>query len=124
MRGKGRSRNVWPTPPQDAAQEQVSPRVLKRRSGIAKGTRGSKKEWFSGKPTGDLLTEGTAGAIFEILEAPVVSTGGKKILRLVFIDPGSNINFITHKLAGKLQLEGTQRKIFMKRVNKEYTERE
>ena len=53
-----------------------------------------------------------------------MSTGGKKILSLVFIDPGSNINFITHKLASQLQLEGTLNKIFMKRVNKEYTVRE
>ena len=73
---------------------------------------------------GSLLTEGTSGAIFEILEAPVVSTEGKKILSLVFIDPGSNINFITHELAGQLQLEGTLNKIFIKRVDKEYTERE
>ena len=42
----------------------------------------------------------------------------------MFIDPGSNINFITHELAGQLQLEGTLTKIFMKRVNEEYTERE
>ena len=64
------------------------------------------------------------GAIFKILEAPVVSTEGKKILSLVFIDPGSNINFITHKLAGQLQLEGMLNKIFIKRVDEEYTERE
>ena len=47
-----------------------------------------------------------------------------KILSLVFIDPGSNINFIPHELAGQLQLEGTLNKIFMKRVNEEYTKRE
>ena len=40
------------------------------------------------------------------------------------IDPGSKINFITHQLAGQLQLESTLNKIFMKRVNKEYTKRE
>ena len=77
-----------------------------------------------GKAHGSHLTEGTSGAIFEILEAPVVSTEGKKIPNLIFIDPGSNINFITHELAGRLQLEGTLNKIFAKRINKEYTERE
>ena len=73
---------------------------------------------------GRLLIEGTSGAIFEILEAPVVSVEGRKTQSIVFIDPGSNINFITHELAGQLQLEGTWTKIFMKRVNEEYTERE
>ena len=92
--------------------------------GLPRGQEGFRQDWFLGKPTGSLLTEGNSGAIFEILEAPVVSTEGKKILNLVFIDPGSNINFITHKLAGQLQLEGTLNKIFMKRVDKEYTERE
>ena len=93
-------------------------------TGLPRGQGGSKQDWFVGKPTGDLLTEGTSGAILEILEAPVVLTGGKKILSLVFIDPGSNINFITHEIAGQLQLEGTLNKIFMKRVNKEYSEKE
>ena len=93
-------------------------------AGSPRGQGGSRPDWFSGKPTGSLLIEGTSGAIFEILEAPVVSTGGKKILSLVLIDPGSNINFITHELATQLQLEGTLNKIFMKRVNEELTERE
>ena len=93
-------------------------------AGLPRGQGGFRQDWFSGKPTGSLLTEGTSGAIFEILEAPVVLTEGEKILSLVFIDPGSNINFITHELAGQLQLEGTLNKIFMKRVNEEYTERE
>ena len=53
-----------------------------------------------------------------------MSTKGKKIISLVFIDPGSNRNFITHELASQLQLKGTLNKIFLKRVNKEYTERE
>ena len=64
------------------------------------------------------------GVIFKILEAPVVSTEGKKILSLVFIDHGSNTNFINHELAGQLQLEDTLNKIFIKRVAKEYTKRE
>ena len=72
---------------------------------------------------GSLLTEGTAGAIFKIMEAPVVSVEGRKTQSLVFIDPGSNMNFITHELACQLQLEGTWTKIFMRRVNEEYTKR-
>ena len=69
---------------------------------LPSGKGGSKQDWFAGKPIGNLLTEGTLGAFFEILQAPVVSTGGKQIPSLVFIDPGSNINFITHELAGQL----------------------
>ena len=42
----------------------------------------------------------------------------------MFVDPGSNMNFITHELAHQLQLEGAQTKIFMKRVDEDYTERE
>ena len=34
------------------------------------------------------------------------------------------MNFITHELAHQLQLEGARTKIFMKRVNEDYTERE
>ena len=44
-------------------------------AGLPRGQGGSKQDWFAGKPMGNLLTEGTLGAIFEILEAPVVSTG-------------------------------------------------
>ena len=73
---------------------------------------------------GSFLTEGIAGAIFKIMEAPVVSVEGRKTQSIVFIDPGSNMNFITRELAYQLQLKVTWTKIFMKRVNKEYTERE
>ena len=41
-----------------------------------RGHGGSRPEWFSGMPLGSLLAEGTAGAIFEIMEAPVVSVEG------------------------------------------------
>ena len=53
-----------------------------------------------------------------------MSVEGRKTHSIVFIDPGSNMNFITHELAYQLQLEGTWTKIFMKRENEEYTERE
>ena len=83
------------------------------------GAGGVRQDCFPGKPKRSLLTKGTSGAIFKILQVPVVSTEGKKILSLVFIDPRSNLYFITHELAGQLQLEGTLSKIFIKRVNKE-----
>ena len=84
-------------------------------AGLQGGQGGCRQDLFLGKPTGSLLTEGTAGAIFKILEAPVVSTKGKKTMSLVFINPGSTINFITHELAGQLQLEGTLCKISIKK---------
>ena len=59
-------------------------------------------------PIGSLLAEGTARAIFEIMEAPVVSGEGRKVPGIVFTDPGSNMNFITHELAHQLQLEGAR----------------
>ena len=73
---------------------------------------------------GSLLTEGTARAVFEIMEAPVVSVEGRKTQSIGFIDPQSTMNFITQELAYQLQLEGARTTIFMKRVNEEYTERE
>ena len=73
---------------------------------------------------GSLLTEGTEGTIFKITEAPIVSVEGRKTQSIVFIDPGSNMNFITHDLAHQLQLEGALTKIFMKRVDEDYTEKE
>ena len=57
------------------------------------------------------------------MEAPVVLVVGRKVQDIVFADPRSNMNFITHKLAHQLQLEGTCL-LFMKRVNEDYTERE
>ena len=47
-------------------------------AGAPRGHKISRPDWFSGMPMGSLLTEGTAGAIFEIMEAPVVSVEGRK----------------------------------------------
>ena len=47
-------------------------------AGSPRGPGGYRPDWFSGMPMGSLLTEGTSGAIFEILEAPVVSVEGRK----------------------------------------------
>ena len=73
---------------------------------------------------GSILAEGTAGAIFEIVEAPVMSVEGRKVSGIVFTDSGSNMNFITHNLAQQLQLEGAHTKIFLKVVDEDYTEKE
>ena len=54
----------------------------------------------------------------------MVSVEVRKVQGIVFADPGSNMNFITHELAHQLQLEGALTKIFMKRVDKDYTEKE
>ena len=54
----------------------------------------------------------------------MVSVKGRKVQGIVFTDPGSNMNFITHELAQQLQIEGGLTKIFMKRVNEDYSERE
>ena len=81
---------------------------------------GSRPDWFSGMALGSLLTEGTARTIFKILEAPVVSVEGRYVQGIVFIDPGS----ITHKLAQQLELEGGLTRVFMKRVNEDYSKRD
>ena len=73
---------------------------------------------------GSILAEGTAGAILEIMEAPVMSVEGRKVQGIVFTDSGRNMNFITHNLAQKLRLEGANTKIFLKGVDKDYTEME
>ena len=93
-------------------------------AGALRGHGGSRQDWFSGTPLGSLLTEGTNRANFEILEEPVVSVEGRKVQGIVFTDPKSNMNLITHKLAQQLQIERGLTKIIMKTVNKDYSERE
>ena len=44
---------------------------------------------------GSILAEGTAGAIYEIVEAPVLSVEGRKVPGIVFTDSGSNMNTIS-----------------------------
>ena len=78
---------------------------------------------FRGQP-GGLLAAGAAGAVFEILEAPIHSQEGRKEQGVVFADPGSNMNFITHDLAGRLQLQGTKTNIYLKVVDSEYQAKE
>ena len=84
----------------------------------------SRPDLFVGRSMGSILAESTAGAVFEIMEAPVMSVEGRKVQGIVFTDSGSNMNFITHDLAQKLMLEGANTKIFLKVIDKEYTEKE
>ena len=83
----------------------------------------SRPDLFVGRSMGSILAEGTAGAIFEIVEALVMSVEGRKVPGIVFTDSGSNMNFITHNLAQQLRLEGANTKIFLKVVDKDYTEK-
>ena len=124
MPGERRIWSLWSTSSQAATRKQVRLCVRQRVSEAPRGHGGSRPDWFTGMPMKSLLAEGTPRAIFEIVEAPVVSVDGRKVQGIVFTDPGSNMNFITHKLAHQLQLEGARTKIFMKRVDEEYTERE
>ena len=71
-------------------------------TGVPRGQGGSRPDWFLGMPLGSLLTKGTARTIFEVIETPVVSVEGRKVLGVVFTDPGSNMNFNTHELAQQL----------------------
>ena len=74
---------------------------------------------FRGQP-GSLLAAGAEGAVLEILEAPVHYKTGRKEREVVFVDPRSNMNFITPKLAERLQLRGTKTNIYLKVVDLEY----
>ena len=49
---------------------------------------------FAGRPVGSILKADTAGSIFEIVKAPVLSVKGRKVLGIVFMDSGSKMNFI------------------------------
>ena len=48
----------------------------------------------------------------------------KRVTDIVFIDGGSNMNFVTHTLAGKLGLVGTQTNIYFRVVDEQYREKE
>ena len=79
---------------------------------------------FAGRPVGSILKANTAGAIFNIVKAPLLSLKGKKVIGIVFVASGSNMNIITHELAQQLQLEGVSTQIRMKVVDEDYTEKE
>ena len=83
----------------------------------------SSPDLFVGRSMGSILAEGTAGAIFKIVEVPVLSVEGRKVSGIMFMDSGSNMNFITHDLAQQQQLEGAHTKIFLKVVDEDYTEK-
>ena len=115
---------VWPAPSQTSVREQVSVRLSQRGSSSFKRTRWLQTRLVFGNAPGKPPDRRRNGAIFEILEAPVVSVEGRKVQGIVFTDPKSNMKLITHELAQQLQIERGLTKIFMKRVNKDYSERE
>ena len=50
-------------------------------------------EMFMGREPGTLLADGTAGAMFKLLHAPVCAQDDARMTDIVFIDVGSNMNF-------------------------------
>ena len=50
------------------------------------------------------LIAGATGAIFKIIEALVLSVEGRRVPVIVFLDSGSNLNFIAYEVAQQLQL--------------------
>ena len=62
--------------------------------------------------------------MFELLHAPVCSQDDARVTNIVFIDGGSNMNFVLHTLAGKLGLVGTHTSIYFRVVDKQYREKE
>ena len=95
---------MWPPTPPATTREKLSTRVCQR---------DSRRTWRTGElqtrlvlwsAHGSLLTEGTKGTIFEITDDPVLSVEGRKIQSIVFMDPGSIMNFITRELAYNLHL--------------------
>ena len=91
--------------------------------GEARGSR-PRPDIFTGRSSGSMLAEGAAGAMFELLYAPVRSQEGARTIDTVFIDGGSNMNFVTNELAAKLGLEGTETTIFLRVVDEQYREKE
>ena len=90
---------------------------------LTRPVEGPRPDIFQGRP-GDLLAAGPSGTAFEILEATVLSQSGAKEQDRLFVDGGSNMNFITHELARRLQLVGTSTDIFLKVVDSEYQAKE
>ena len=91
--------------------------------GAPRGAGASGPDLFAGRPVGSILTAGATGAIFEIVEAPVLSEEGRWVPGIVFMDSGSKMNFIAHKLAQQLELEGAHAKICPKVVDNDFTKK-
>ena len=64
----------------------------------------SSPDIFTGRSVGSSLIAGATGAIFKIIEALVLSVEGRRVPVIVFLDSGSNLNFIAYERAQQLQL--------------------
>ena len=70
---------------------------------------------FNGKPPGRVLAEGAAGAMFELIHAPIWSQHQ---------DPRLKMDFIIHVLVTRLNLLGVPGKIFFWVVIEHYRKKE
>lgn len=75
-------------------------------------------------PQGPSVLKGTLSAIFEFVPAPVQNPhSGQESYAIVFVDPGSNVNFIKTDLAEQLGLEGVQTTIHLRVIDSDYQEK-
>ena len=83
----------------------------------------SRPDLFTGK-LGQRLLHGTRGTIFELVTAGVVTLEGEEAKdQIVFVDSGSNVNFIREDLARRLGLTATPTSIQIKVVDEDFSER-
>ena len=75
---------------------------------------------FTREPPGSYIRAGTTGTIFKVVSAPVLAPGGKSKVTSMFVDPGSNLNFILKSFASDLELQGTPTEIQLKVVDDEF----
>ena len=58
-----------------------------------------------------------------MVSAPVLAPGGQSKEVSMFVDPGSNLNFILKSLASELELQGTPTEIQPRVVDDEFRQR-
>ena len=83
----------------------------------------SRLDLFTGEVWQRLL-HGTRGTIFEFVTAGVVAPEGNEVRdQIVFVDPGSNVNFIRKDLARRLGLTATPTYMQIKVLNEDFSDR-
>ena len=82
---------LWTSPPQNVTWKQGSYASANSVLGAPRGSGESRPDLFVGRPRDSIPAKGTAGAIFEIVEAPVRSVEGTKVPGIVFTNSGSNM---------------------------------
>ena len=83
----------------------------------------SRPDLFIGE-VGQRLLHGTRGTIFEFVTAGVVAPEGDEAKdQIVFVNPGSNVNFIQEGLARRLGLTATPTSVQIKVVDEDFSER-